>query len=428
MDLRPTRRVRFGSTLETLLEDQNLMEQPTRTDQPATRRKRRISIEEYALLTESAPGLQETLQEWVSFYKPATPGERELLEMAVMSSIQRRRVEACITERVNNQIRTAVFDEDCAWEDQVERYRVLLPTQPGAALVGLKRSALGLRFLISRWERLLRLLQNEETWYGHDRTEAINYQGAKGSTLEDLFAADGAYLTWLYCLKCQPAPKDADFIAMGNPCVMPAGMKDRRGERWMASRQVARQILEDLVVRQLADLRSREEQLRTSFEEPARDSAEVRAQVLKGPEGVRLLQQERIHRLNYLRAYEAFLKGRKETVKSGVLPGAPQPSVHEEGDADGVSEPEPGSRPAAKSPAERKAEANKIAPGAANGIGAPVVDSEVFRRAVRAADKLSPEEWDKVMEAAWERRRRKLATPPPPPPPPGAVFGKYMKS
>ena len=84
----------------------------------------------------------------------------------------------------------------------------MLETQPGAAVVGLKRSALGVRFLIGRWERLLGLIQEEGTLYGNDRNEAINYQGAKASNPEDLFQSEGAYLTYLYCLMCQPEPKD----------------------------------------------------------------------------------------------------------------------------------------------------------------------------------------------------------------------------
>ena len=102
------------------------------------------------MLTESAPELGGKLQEWYDFYIPATPGEREYLDMSVMASIQRRRVLECQTEILNQHIRTAVYNYDCAMDDEVRRYRDMLPTQPAAALVGLKRSALGLRFLIQR--------------------------------------------------------------------------------------------------------------------------------------------------------------------------------------------------------------------------------------------------------------------------------------
>ena len=94
-------------------------------------------IENYALLTESASDLRGRLEEWYAFYQPATPGECELLELAVMSSVQRRRVLGHMTEVVNQRMRTAVFDYDCAQENDVQRYRAMLARQPGAAVLGL---------------------------------------------------------------------------------------------------------------------------------------------------------------------------------------------------------------------------------------------------------------------------------------------------
>ena len=139
----------------------------------------RLLIENYALLTENASDLRERLEEWFQFYQPATPGECEWLEVAIMSSIQRRRVLSQRTELTNHYIRTADFDFDCAQEDEVERYRAMLQTSPGAAILGLKRSALGVRLLISRWQRLERLLQEDGTLFGEDRNEMINCQGAR---------------------------------------------------------------------------------------------------------------------------------------------------------------------------------------------------------------------------------------------------------
>src|ERR1700691_6061058 len=106
----------------------------------------RLPIEEYALLTENAPDLGAKLDWWHNFYQPATPGECEQLDLALMASVQARRVYACLTATVNQQINTAVFDYDCEQEDEVDRYRAMLGTQPGIAVVGLKRSALGVRF------------------------------------------------------------------------------------------------------------------------------------------------------------------------------------------------------------------------------------------------------------------------------------------
>ncbi len=47
-----------------------------------------------------------------------------------MASVQARRVYACLTAMVNQQIHTAVFDYDCEQEDEVDRYRAMLGLSP----------------------------------------------------------------------------------------------------------------------------------------------------------------------------------------------------------------------------------------------------------------------------------------------------------
>jgi hypothetical protein len=369
--------------------------------------RHRFPIERYALLTENAPELGARLDQWYEYYQPMTPGECELIDMAVMASTLGRRVHACRTEMVNQEIRTAVFSFDCAQEDEVEAYRAMLAIQPGRAVLGLKRSALGVRFLIERWERLERLLREEGTWYGNDRNEAIAYQGARATPVESLFDSEGAFLTWVYCLMAQPDAKDQDFIALGDERVMPAALKDRKSEHWLPLRPVCRQILEDLVARELAFLRPREEQLRRAYEEPARDGAEIRKQVLEGPDGAHLLQHERAHELHFHRAYQAFIKGRKESARTGLLPGQPQPALHGPADTTAVAaapEPEPGatSSPVAHSRETRKREADALRPSRENGIGAAVVSGD-FMRAATMATGLTGEEIERRAREEMEQ-------------------------
>ena len=299
------------------------MDQKFKHHRLMTERQERLQIENYALLTESATDLRGRLQEWYEYYHPTAPGECEQMEFAVMGSVQRRRVLGHITEAVNHQIRTAIFDFDCAQENEVQRYREMLPTSPGAAILGLKRSALGLRHLIIRWERLERLLQRDGTWYGGDRNEAINCQGARATPPESLTESEAGYLTWLYCLMAQPAPQDKDFVAIGQQSWTPPSLYDREPREWLGEPPVCRKILADMVQRELASLRQRERVLRTNYEEPARDGAEIRRQVLATPEGSLLLRHERAHGLTFDRAYAAFLKGRFQSLKTGRPPGAP---------------------------------------------------------------------------------------------------------
>ena len=325
--------------------------------------------------------------------------------MAVMASVQLRRVHACLTETVNQEIRTAAFHYNCDQEDEVDRYRAMLDTRPGLAVVGLKRSALGVRFLIGRWERLLGLIQEEGTLYGNDRNEAINYQGARAGNPEDLFHSEGAYLTWLYCLMCQPEPKDEQFVAMGNKRWMPASLMDRGPEQWLGNSALCRKLLEELAEGELAYLRPREELLRRNYEEPARDGAEVRRQVLQGPDGARLLREAEGHDRQYHRAYNGFLKGRAYSAKTGRLPGQPEEGLH--GDAGDTTAPvatvsAPESVSVEQGEAQRKQAAAVLAPGGENGIGMPTPRGDNARAAVRATGPLSSEELEARRAAEQE--------------------------
>jgi len=349
-------------------------------------RQHRLLIEKYALMTESAPELREKLDGWYAFYQPSSPGECEQMNTAVMSLIERDRVHATLTEIVNQEIRTAIFAYDCELEDQVARYRAMLETQPGAAVVGLKRSALGVRFLLSRWQRLLGLINDEGTLYGADRNEFINYQGSKVTTPEDLFHSEGAYLTYLFCLMCQPAPKDEQFVAMGNERWMPAGLMDREPAQWLGEASLCKKLLVELGEREIAFLTLRERLLRQHHETPARDSAEIRKQVLASPLGAQLVRLGDTHQRQFDRAYQAFLKGRAQSARSGVLPGAPVPDLHGEPVDTDAFAPEPAfcAESAETLRQQRQQVADALAPSPENGIGPAIPGSDVQRAAVRA--------------------------------------------
>ena len=165
--------------------------------------------------------------------------------------------------------------------------------------------------------------------------------------------SEGAYLTWLYCLMCQPAPKDAHFVAMGNPAWRPVGLEDRQIHHWLGNAELCRKLLLELVESELAALRKREAILRTNYEEPARDGAEIRKQVVAGPLGAQLVRQIEIHDRQFHRSYSAFLKGRAQSVKSGRLPGGADDDLHGVADESLLTAPvDLGAGPAGHRPAE----------------------------------------------------------------------------
>src|SRR5262245_14497081 len=73
-------------------------------------------------------------------------------------------------------VRTADRCWEEAQEDDVAKYQRMFHISPSAAVVGLKRSAAGCRWLIGEWERLEAALAADGTWYGLDRMEAILFQ------------------------------------------------------------------------------------------------------------------------------------------------------------------------------------------------------------------------------------------------------------
>ena len=368
------------------------MEQPTKTHRSIDFQQHRLLIEKYTLLTENDSELRAKRDAWYAFYRPSSPGEFEYLNTAVMSSIGVERVQATLTEIVNHEIRTAIFAHDCEQEDTVARYRAMLETQPGAAVVGLKRSALGVRFLLSRWQRLLRLILDEGTLYGADRNEYINYQGSKVTTPEDLFHSEGAYLTYLFCLMCQPAPKDEQFIAMGNERWMPAGLMDREPKEWLGQASLCKQLMIGLAEREILSLTQRERVLTQHHETPARNSAEIRKQVLASPLGMQLVRLGETHQRRFDRAFQAYLKGRAQSAKSGVLPGAPHPDLHGEAVDPSGSEPTSSVAAAETLRQQRKQAADELAPGPENGIGPAIPRSDAERAAVRATSEWMAEE------------------------------------
>jgi hypothetical protein len=368
-------------------------------------RRRPRPVELYALLTEAAPDLQERYEEYFDFYNPSTPGERDLLEIAVGSNISRGRVRATLAEVANNDIRTAIFHHEAEQEDEVQRYRDLLATRPGAAVVGLKRSAMGCRFLIARYERFRRLLREEGCLLGNDRDELILYQGARAS--DDpacLHESVGAYLTTLFCLIAQPDPKDEIVMELAGERFMPEALRGRRTELWLGGPRLCRAVLVKIVERELAWLRQREALLRTHHEKPARAGTEVRRQVPWSREGMQLARLQRMHEQQFVQSYQVFLKGRKESQKSGLVPGQATADLHTP-EAKSALVPPPPADPAAESSArqqaaedaaERAAVADALAPGDDNGIGARIFQGDGMRYEVVKEHTIPPPE-----EAHW---------------------------
>src|SRR5579871_4468893 len=107
------------------------------------------------------------------FIEPEDEVEAELNAQRAQAMRDR---EVCV--RVREALRAeAVLTAEKQWdevsEDNVEELVEMLDGTPHEAVRLLKRTAAGCRELIRRWERLEALLEQEGTWYGGDRHEAV---------------------------------------------------------------------------------------------------------------------------------------------------------------------------------------------------------------------------------------------------------------
>src|SRR3954453_21967737 len=104
-----------------------------------------------ALPAEDAALLEEKLRSWVEHYQPATPGECELIEMAVSASVQRDRSRRYLTAALSEQVLAPEKRWDEAREDEVLALVKLLDKEPAAAVARLRRTGHGCRWLLGRW-------------------------------------------------------------------------------------------------------------------------------------------------------------------------------------------------------------------------------------------------------------------------------------
>jgi hypothetical protein len=192
---------------------------------------------------------------------------------------------------------------------------------PNAARAGLKRSAAGVRHLISRWEHLGKCLAEEGTLYGAEKYEAIQMQGHYAG-IDQLFLSEEAWKTWIDCLASQPVIKQFDIDMLCASDVVPKSIQDRDQPLWQPDPEASRARLRALVDRELPALRALESQLRTLYEEPALAAAQDMALARLTREEAALLRALRSHEAVFRRAVHALEKLRRTSAGEPPLPAA----------------------------------------------------------------------------------------------------------
>jgi hypothetical protein len=263
-------------------------------------------IEGLALGSERSEDLLARLEATRNEYAPATPTEEALVEQVVVARLEIQRCHRIRATLRAQKIREALFRFEEKQEEKVAHLEAYFNKNPAWACIDLKRFAAGVRYMIGRWEHLARRLEEDRTWYGTDRLEAIQLLG-HSAHVGDLYFSEEAYWIWVWALAAQPNPKEKDIEIIQNKANIPKRIQDRDIEVWRPDPDESRAQLHAIVARTLPALQELEAQLRTDYEEPARAAAVDRALAQADRDDQAVLRDLRGHERSLAQAHKALL-------------------------------------------------------------------------------------------------------------------------
>jgi hypothetical protein len=261
-------------------------------------------------------------------------------------------------------------------------------------MVHIKRLAIGCRWLLGRFQRLAVIVRRDGYLAGGDRDELISYMGGE-PYIDRLVYGDGAYMTYFSCEWSRPEPDKEKMQMLVGPECQPDSIRGRDQHTWFGPRPFHRYVIEQMIEEQIAQLTRLERDLRVNHEDVERERAEKNAAALTDADGPVLQRYYHMHNMDFTRAYDRLVKGKELTAKTGRIPGEPIETAAAQNEANGASkddvtpnqEPtsgapeEPNSTPESspeESAARRREAAQALAPGEANGIGAPIFNGDRF--------------------------------------------------
>jgi hypothetical protein len=301
--------------------------------------KHGLRADTLALPNEDPELVAERRRAWNDYYKPQSPAAHHLLDECVQATFLSQRCHRFHHASLTDQVRRAEYDWDCARQDQVEAQAALLATDPALAVRLLTRTADGCQWLIERWERLERMLNERGCWFDRERDEALRLQGLSDDP-DALKGCPEAFLTRFYNLFSQAAPAQVrvDWLfeskRLPDACRMLARAESR------PDRAACQAALRGLVAERLAMLRALESELRESIDGPERAAAAERALILRDEKEARLfLRYHAEARTAFNRAHSQLLKALAEA--PSAAPAAVSPNEPNGAGADAVKPDDP---------------------------------------------------------------------------------------
>jgi hypothetical protein len=262
---------------------------------------------------------------WNEAYEPRTPESQHLLNECVGATLLSDRIAAYNAAEVATQIAEAEAAWDNARVDEVEEHGERLKHDPADARFCLAETAAGCRWLVLRWEALLKALDMGGKWNRGQRSEAVRLMGCKPG--KALRLEPEAWEVWLLGALMPAQPPDAEIARGFRDDRIPRPMRDRYRLDDLPRDTEALQRLTGIVRAQLAELRERAEWLHETVDVPERAAVAQRNMILLGDKGRLFLRYHAEARNTFHRACKALKQAiaAEQEALEALAAGAPEP-------------------------------------------------------------------------------------------------------
>ena len=294
---------------------------PDHSDACSYRGKHGLKIETLALPGEDPAELRALLDQWYDAYRPVSPGEGHLVDMAVYDLIRIRRCRRFQESVEEKLIRATSNRWSVEQESELKKFTAMLATAPAAAVAELKRFACGCVWLIDCWEQLKSLMEREGATPDHAHEELTVF-GLDDSNHQVLSSVETDHLTRVYCLLAQCDAKEHDILAFYRV----RSLFPEEGEfpsignlppRWHCRRRVRA-----VIGRELPPLRVLYEKLHVEYDRVALEAA-VNEAISRDPQRAAVLRARRQCEKSFHANYKLLLEIRKLSAPPSALPGGP---------------------------------------------------------------------------------------------------------
>ena len=153
--------------------------------------------------------IEEREQTWNAYYRPQSPAARHLVQECVRATVLSDRVARYQSAALSEQTRDRWRDWHDQRADEVLEHAGDLRADPADACQRLRESAMGCRWLLERWERLLRRLDESGQFSTNDAAEAVRLLGCAGDD-RGFKNNPSAWKMRLYVLLLKPQPQRSD--------------------------------------------------------------------------------------------------------------------------------------------------------------------------------------------------------------------------